>query len=262
MTAADLPTIALQLDIPPTFVWAGGHPPTTTVLPPITVTIGMSTAFSLGKLYLSTPEDDTTVPTSTPTLTVGLTALDETEIYTIEVQYADDSVFTNPVTLSASTTGVDGGVSVLPSAAVPDTTFWRARLLLDGDEQIPWTAAASFTVSQGVGVSTLPVTWSVVTSGGVERPIHLWHFYPPGAEVGDVVTVYGQGFPSSDASGRITIDGIPIPVTSWSRVPAVAGNTTTARAINGDTVTCEHYEVVFVAPDIEDGGVIAVEATA
>lgn len=211
-----------------------------------------------GTFVLSSPEHGTQSASGTPPFVVAVVPTDvlDTSTYTVEVQYAANTAFTGASTLSAVMNAVEGGVIVHPVSPVFATTSWRARLLQDGVQIHDWTEAKTFTVITAITASTVPVTWTV--SPAAARPIHLWHLDPPGPEAGDTVTVYGQGFP---ASGHLSFGGQPLSVASWQRVAALAANTTDDRSIDGETVTCEHYEVSFVAPDYDGpGDVLTVEA--
>lgn len=233
---------------------------TTVAMPPISFSLGVGLPeVSATGLILSAPSTDAIVPTSTPPLTVGVILDDDvaTDTFTVEVQYADNASMTNPTTLSASMQGSDGGVTVNPTTAVPSPAWWRARLLSGASEVIGWSSPSRFTVAASVAPVTLPVSWAV--GSGAARPIHLWHIDPAGPEVGDLVTVYGQGFP---ANGFIYFNGEAVTtVQSWELIPATAENSTDQRRIDGPDVTCEHYEVVFTAPVYDGPGApLSVEA--
>lgn len=212
-----------------------------------------------GSFVLSAPQDLSVVATSTPDFVVGVLSDDDDDdsTYTIQVQYAGDAAFTSPVTLSADAPAVDGGAILSPTGAVPDSTWWRARLVQDGQVILDWSAAQSFTVDADISATSLPLTWSVAASAG--RDIHLWHLDPPGPDIGDTVTVYGHGFPDT---GHLSLGTLNLDVASWVLVPATADNSDDElRVIDGDTVTCEHYEVTFVAPTYDGpGAALTVEA--
>jgi hypothetical protein len=205
-------------------------------------------------LTLTQPDDGEVVATHRPEFIVGLDQRDESISYTIEIQYDDDADFSSPITLSRTVGGTTGGLFLVPDSDVPNAAFWRARLLLNGVEQITWSAPNAFTVSAGAAASSLPVSWRV--SASAEREIHLWHTDPPGPSVGDTVTAYGQGFPLS--TGSLLLGDDTVPVLSWDLVAADPAN---AGVIDGPVIGPEHFAVTFVAPEIEPpGGPLTVEA--
>lgn len=217
-------------------------------IPPARLTINMSASASTASLTLSAPSSGDVLRIARPTFTVALSAPDPTVVYTIEIQYDDNASFTSPVTLSSALTAADGGVSLAATTDVPATTYWRARLLLAGSEEVTWTLPASFTVSTAVTPATLAVQWTA--DANAARPIHVWHFDPAGPLDGDTVTIYGQGFP---ATGSLTFGDTVLPTTGWQLVAATADNADdTKRVIEGSAVTPEHYEVQFTAP-VSDG---------
>lgn len=205
-------------------------------------------------IYLTQPDDGETVANHRPEFIIGLQQHDESLSYTIELQYAavvDD--FTNPVTLSYTLPGGSDGLWVTPDADIPDVTIWRVRLLLDGVEQIGWSTPRTLIVAPAAVPTTLPVTWTIDNTQ--PREIHLWHFDPPGALAGQVVTAYGQGFPL--ATGQIVLDTTLISPMRWELVPA---SPETPGVIDGGVVDPEHFEVDFIAPNISGGGAVTVEA--
>lgn len=208
-------------------------------------------------LTLSIPSDGAVVVSSTPTFGVAVT-LDSQDraVYTIDVQYDSTDTFDNATTISKDFAAVDGGAFLTATSAVPATTYWRAQMRQADTIVAEWTSAHSFTVDADITASTLPVTWSV--SSSAERPIHLWHFDPPAALTGDVVTVYGQGFP---ATGKLLFGDTQVSTDSWALVPATDSLTGADRAIAAGTVDCEHYEIRFAAPATDGpGDAITVEA--
>jgi hypothetical protein len=225
------------------------HPPW--IAPPLqlNLTLGLPNTWA-GSLYLTAPENQASVPTTFPQFVVAVSASDLDATYTVEIQYADNTSFIGATTLSGTTSAVDGGVFLTPSTAVPTVTYWRARLLEGTTERLGWSTVRSFTSTAVVSTSTLAVTWTV--SNSADRPIHLWHVDPDGPITGDEVVVYGQGFPST---GSLLFGDTALPVTSWTRVAASTDNAASStRAIDGDTVTPEHYEIVFTAPEDESTG--------
>lgn len=241
------------VDCPAITVAAGLSAASAEAVPAIALSLGASGVAVSALLTLSSPEDGVTVGTATPSFMVVLAAHDETLTYTIEIQYDDNAGFIHPVTLVATAPAVDGGVIITPTSAVPDTTYWRARLLLNAIEQLGWTAAHSFFVSAQIVTVTLPVTWTADPLAA--RPIHLWHFDPAGPNTGDLVTAFGQGFP---AAGHLLLGDAPLPVVSWH---LVAASGLIPRTIDGDVVTCEHHEVTFTAPAVNGpGDALTVEA--
>lgn len=197
-------------------------------------------------LTLTQPDNGEVVATYTPTFIVAVDQHDDNLTYTIELRYDDNLLFTDPVTVSSDVDPVVGGVFLTPSTPVPDITYWQVRLLLDGVEQVGWTPWRLFEVDTSDAGTTLTVTWDV--SAAQTREIHLWHFDPPGPEAGDTVTAYGQGFPLTP--GHISVADIPIEIESWTLVPATAD----PMVINASTVEPEHFEVVFTAPEVDNGG--------
>lgn len=212
----------------------------------------------LGTITLATPADGETVAISRPTLTVAVDTDDPEQTYTAEIQYATDAAFTAPTSITQAFDGADGGLVTTPATALADGPYWwRARLTTDGTPISAWTAAQCFTVDLVTASRALPVSWTVAATA--DRPIHMWHLDPPGPEAGDTITIYGQGLP---ATGSLLYGDLVLPTTSWTRVAATDDNTdAAARLIDGSTVTCEHYEVQFVAPaDDGPGAALTLEA--
>lgn len=221
----------------------------------VVVGVGAPQDYS-GVFTLSAPLDGTVLASATPAFTLAVVSDDDDAVYTVEMQYDDNTGFTSPVVLSKQVSAVDGGAVLTPAAAIPSTTYWRARLLDSvGTVVSGWRSGGTLTVDSTASTVSFPFTWSV-NSGAVRR-IHLWHVTPDGPVVGELVTVYGQGFP---ASGHLLLDGDNVTYESWQLVPASSDNTLTARRIDGETVTCEHYEIVFAAPGRETGAILTVEA--
>jgi hypothetical protein len=215
---------------------------------PIGLSVGMFGRASDAVITLTAPVDGDTVEVSNPQFVVALNAHDPTIMYTIEIQYATSTAFASPVTLSGNASGLDGGVFLTPSTPVPNTTYWRARLLLAGEDQTGWSDTLSFTVDTSLTPATTQIIWTVGNAG---IPIHLWHLDPPAAAPGDTVTAYGQGFP---VSGHVTFNGAPVVVTDWTRQPADSASGTPDRVIDRDNVDPEHWEVTFIVPDYTGPG--------
>lgn len=227
-------------------------------LPPIRVAITvLSPALRSISLTLSTPADQDTLATATPAFVVAVMSDDDEAVYTLEVQYAADSTFTSPVSLSDDFAAVDGGAVLTATAPVPATTYWRARLLQGAEVIVDYTPARSFTVNTTVAASTLPITWAINASA--DAPAHLWHLNPAGPSIGDTVTVYGQGF---GTTGTLSFGDTSLEVGSWELVAATDDNDSDdTRRIDDDVVTCEHYEITFVAPTYDGpGAALTVEA--
>lgn len=226
--------------------------------PPIRLTVSVPRPSAISAtLFLTSPEAEERVAVYRPEFVVGFTSGDDVEtVYYIEIQYDDDETFDNAQSVVLPAPVVDGGVVWTPSEDVFDTTYWRARLVdADGDPLTAYTNSQYFTVDASVLSVQMFVRWDVVSS--TPRPIHLWHFDPPGAMEGETVTAYGHGFP---ANGVLRMNGDVIPVQSWALVPPTDNLATNERAIDGDDVDSEHYEVVFTAPAVEEpGGAITVE---
>ncbi len=224
--------------------------------PPIRVIIRHSAATTDLALTPSSPIPGEVVASNPPQLIVALTSTDDPDTgYTIEIQYDDNRAFSSPVTMSADIEVYEGGATFTPSAAVWPTTWWRARLLQNGQQILTWSIPRSFTISTTPDPADLTVTYRVDPLQ--DRPIHLWHLDPDGGEPGDEVTAYGQGFP---ATGTIVVGFTTANVLSWRLVPAdpLAAPEPT---IADDVVTPEHYEVLFEVPEIEEpGGSLSVEA--
>lgn len=223
------------------------------LVPPIKAVVSLLVPEVLtGSLILTAPEKDAVLPTSTPQFIVAM-HLDEEDFtaqYTIEVQYADNPAMTNPTVLSAATTATEGGVFLTPTSPVPNTTYWRARLLADGNVRVGWSAVRAFTVVTVGTSASLPVTW--VLDPAAERPIHVWHVDPPGPVVGDTVTIYGQGFP---VFPTLSFGDLVIPTSGVQQVAALPANADdSTRLIEGDVVTPEHQELQFVAPEYDGPG--------
>lgn len=209
-------------------------------------------------ITLSSPQDQTVIPSHRPQFMVGVTSSELEAQYSVIIQYANNQAMTSPTTLTADFTTVDGGVVVDPTADVPDTTYWRARVAQGDTWRSAWTDIHSFTVGNIGTPGTLALTWHVDSTAA--RPIHLWHLSPPVADVGDAVTAYGQGFPDS-GQGKVVFNDTICQVTRWVRT-AATGADDTDRQINGTSVDPEHYEVDFVAPESDGpGGPLSVETT-
>jgi hypothetical protein len=200
---------------------------------------------------LTSPEDQDTVAVSYPTFVVGVDTSLENPLstYTLILQYADNLAMTNPVQMTADFEGTDAGAFLTPSAAVPATTYWRARVVQGDTWRSAWTDVASFTVNNVTSPVLVPITWTVADSA--DRPIHVWHLVPPAQTPGNTVMIYGQGFP---ASGKVLFDGVPITVTSWSATSVPASSGDANRVIDGDNVYPSHYEVVIIVPSYTGPG--------
>lgn len=226
--------------------------------PPISAGVTVAGTPVGAGLYLTQPEQGEIIATATPQFIVAVDQHDDDLTYTVEIQYDESSDFSSPYTLSGDVDSSDGGLDITATQALTGSTgYWRARLLLAGVELITWTAANTFTIDATVSAQSLPVTWTV--DANAARPIHLWHFDPPGPAVGELVTAYGQGFPSS---GNLTFADGPLPYQSWQLIAASTAMSSEARTIDGDVVDPEHYEVTFTAPEVGDepGGAFVVEA--
>lgn len=242
---AESPPIALTMAI---------SPPNTAAVPPIKLmTFFQPPVGTDAYIELSSPDADEIVPTEYPQFMVGLTARDLDSTYTIEIEYASNPDFNNATGGTFGVKPVDGGVIWSTPYPVWPTTYWRARLWHPEGFTSGWTPAQMFTVSPVVGGVDLILTWSV--DAGIDYPpLHLWHFDPPGAEAGDEVTAYGQGF---TAEGGITYGANwdYVEISSWALIPASDNAATDDRVIAGDVVDAEHYEVVFTVPsDAEEPG--------
>jgi hypothetical protein len=225
-------------------------------VPPIQTGAQVSGYVAGATIRLSAPLEGDVVEVDKPQFVVALNSPFQTATWTVEVQYADNTDFTGATTLTANITAVDGGVWLDAPSAVPDTTFWRARVLdSDGVTELDWTDPISFTVDHSLAPGLLDVVWHVDATAA--RSIHLWQLDPSTASPGDTVTCYGQGFP---ASGHVNFNGNPTTVTRWVRKSAVIGSTTDQRQISIDDVDCEHYEVDFTVPAFGGPGA-AVEVT-
>lgn len=203
-------------------------------------------------LTLTQPADGEVMAHNPPEFIVALDVRDSDASYIIEIQVADNSDFTGAQSFQQSVDGTSGGMFYTPADTVPAAASWRARLLdADGNPILTWTEASTFTISTDITTTVLPVTWTV--SPDAARPIHLWHLDPAGAEVGDTVIAYGQGFPDS---GHIAVADQIIAFTRWE---LIAGSGTGGGVIDGAVVDPEHYEIEFLAPDIDGGGPFVVE---
>lgn len=236
---------------------SGGEDTGVVNAPAIAVSVAMRKPGTVDALLvLSSPEQDEVVIIAQPQLVVGLQSTDLYADYQIEIQYADNAAFTGAVSALVDAQAIDGGITYVPPSPAFATTYWRARLFKDGTGVLDWTDAKRFTVDLVNSAKQIAVTWTV--DSAADRPVHLWHFDPPGVEEGDEVTVYGQGFPLTP--GLLSLYGQPVAVESWSLVPA-SGVAVTDRVIDGDVVDAEHFEVLFIAPPVEEpGGPLTVEA--
>lgn len=209
-------------------------------------------------VILTSPVDGDVVATNLPEFVVAVDTDNEDDdaTFTLTVQYAADDTFTSAVTITEDFDTVDGGAFLTPTTNVPATTYWRAQVSQGATLRSEWTQAASFTVNSTITATTLPVTWTV--DDGADRPIHLWHLDPPGPDIGDTVTVYGQGFPDN---GHLSFGDLLLDVGSWTLVDAADLDNLSDRTIDGDRVDPEHYEVTFVAPVYDGpGAALSVEA--
>lgn len=290
VTTLAVPAIAVRAGLPTPGV-TGGHaaPTNTLVVPPIgvriaigadgsaagdgsgmpplavrvalpvpTLTGGTGPAPWTGTFDVVTPVDTAVVASSTPQFTVAVD-VDGSDSYRVYFQFADNAQLTNATTASATFSAIDGGTVFTPSAPLPNTTYWTARLTTAaGVEVAPWLTTRTLTIATAAAAYALPVTWFVDPSA--ERPIHLWHIDPAGPNVNDTVTVYGQGFPTNPLDATLKWGSSALSVTRWERVDASDDNTDDAtRLIDADTVTPEHYEVEFVAPKT-GGALLTLEA--
>lgn len=206
---------------------------------------------------LTSPDDQSTVAVTNPTFVVGVdTSLEDPQAdFTVHLQYSASQSMANPIELTADFEGVDAGVFVTPVAAVPATTWWRARVAQGTTWRSAWTTPQSFTVSSTVSPSSTPITWTVQSPGG-SRDIHVWSIYPATASPGDTVTVYGQAF---NDTGKILLGGTPVVVREWNFI-AQQGNPDDTRHITGTDITPEHWEAVITVPGISPPGA-ALEVT-
>lgn len=224
--------------------------------PPVALRAALHAGLVSATITLSVPADGAVVEVPRPQFSVALDAHDQSAVYTIQIQYADNSSFTGATTLSGTATAIDGGIYLSPTSDVSADTYWRARLLnADDTVELDWSSPLHFTLDTELTPSTMAVTWTV---GSAARPIHLWALNLAAAAPGDTVTAYGQGFPSS---GHVLLAGTPCTVTRWDLEPAVIDSISSARQITTDQVDPEHWEVEFTVPDIEPpGGVLEVTA--
>lgn len=223
----------------------GGTDPPEVVVDPLTVT-------------LTSPADGATVATTQPPFVVSVDTDDEDEdaSFTLTVEYDVSDLFTAPTTLTTTFDTIDGGAVLIPASAVPAAGYWRAQVSQGSTLRSEWTEPAQYTVNVDVDPGTLAVTWTV--DAGTQRRIHLWHLDPPGPVVGELVTVYGQGFP---ATGHLSWGDDTITPERWQLVPASGDNTVTAGRIDADIVTPEHYEIVFAAPEANPAGALLTVST-
>lgn len=212
-------------------------------------------------LILTSPEEAQLVTVARPPLVVGLVADDDTDYdtYTIEVRYSSNGTFpaNQTTTVTATTTLADGGEVLYPTTDLIYYQYWQARLLnTAGDVIVDWRPRQSFFVASAPEDTDLPVTWTV--DANTAAPAHLWHFDPPGVQAGEDFTIYGQGFTTAST---VRYGPDTLTVKSRTLVPAQPDNTSDAqRLIDGPTVTCEHWQIVAVAPDTDDvGDVVTVE---
>lgn len=265
--------VTTNLTVPPIAVIVGLHVDGadsnnggSLTVPPIAVTVGMPTPAVTGGTTVQpwagtfdvvSPVDDAVVATATPDFTVAVD-VDGDDDYTVQFLFADNTNFTNPTTMSGTFNAVDGGIVLTPTSPLPSVTYWKARLsTAAGVEVASWLDTRTLTVATAAAAYSLPITWTVSTSAA--RPIHLWHIDPAGPNVNDVVTIYGQGFPAQPSAATLTWGGTALTVTRWELVEAVDENDAdNTRLIDGDTVTCEHYEVEFTAPKV-GGGLLELE---
>jgi hypothetical protein len=233
--------------------------PLTVNLPAFGATVGMYPGLDTSYITfaVSAPADGDRIYIAKPDFTVGVQAADAEQRFTVEVQYDEHADFSSPTTLSTQVQSVDGGALLSATQSLSGDYYWRARLLdSDGVFLVGWRSGGKFSVNTSVNASTVPVSWTVSTSA--ERPVHLWHLDPDGPEIGQAVTAYGQGFP---ASGHLLFGENILTADSWNLIAATSANASVDRLIDADTVTCEHYEVVFTAPEVDTPGeVLSVEA--
>lgn len=203
---------------------------------------------------LSSPDDQSTVISSTPTFAVGVDTATENpqSVYTLHLQYADNPAFTNPIELTAEFTAVEAGAYLTPTGPVPAATWWRARVAQATTWRSAWSTAQSFTVNTTIVPGQAPITWTVSSDPAVGRNPHVWYILPPAAYPGDTVTVYGEGFTDS-GHGSVWVGPVEATVISWTFVPQI-GNPDDTRHIDGDDLYPEHYEVVITVPNIDPPG--------
>lgn len=227
------------------------------VAPAMTSTLTMgSVALVPVTLTPTSPADGDTVEITRPQFVAAFDAHDQSATFTVEIQYADNPGFSNPITLSGDTTAIDGGVHLSATSDVYSDTYWRTRLLQNGQVQLDWSLPLHFTYSAQLSSSDCSITYDVAANAS--RPIHLWHLVPPAASVGDTVTAYGMGMPTY---GQVTLDGSPCTITGWQLESAVIESITASRQIDYDVVDPEHYEIVFTVPDVQPpGGQLEVSA--
>lgn len=222
--------------------------PTITLLPfNLGSTADNYTAVPAGMvLALAAPADAAILPSSTTTFTVGIHNYDD-RAYTIEVQYADNTNFTNATLITAPVDTSISGADFKSVGPLPSVGYWRSRLWLGTQIALDWSDYQSFSVAATFAAIKMPVSWTVNASA--TRPVHVWHIDPPSADVGSLITIYGQGFPTT---GTVTCMGGTVAQTSWTRVPDSGASS--GRQINASINDPEHYEVVVTVPDVEEPG--------
>lgn len=193
-----------------------------------------------------------TVPTVRPAFTVAVTQTESTlpGVY-LDVQYAHTDTFTDPVTLTGNFS-LNLRTNYLTLTATEDLDagpwFWRVRLRAE-DGEMPWSAPAAFTVATTAGADTVDLVWTV--TDGLTQP-HLWQVEPTSGATGDLITLYGQGFPGP--TGTVRFNGDVVSVQAWN---TVAGTDPDAddRAIDiaGGRIDAGHDEITLLMPEVTPG---------
>lgn len=215
------------------------------------VTIGLPTLLRLSRTLMSPTG---IVPTVRPVFTVAVTQYDSTipGVY-LDVQYDTTDTFTAPVTLNGNF-ALNRRTNSLTLTATEDLAagdwFWRVRLRAE-DGEMPWSTPAAFTVAPLFGADAVALVWTV--TDGLTQP-HLWQVEPSAGAVGDLITLYGQGFPDETTGGTVRFNDVVVPVTSWN---TVAGTNPTAadRVIDiaGGRIDAGHDEVTLLMPELTAG---------
>lgn len=211
------------------------------------------------------PDDGSDVPALRPIYKVRLTEGVIGDVVTVEIEYAADDVFTSPTSITDEIEMVGTEHEILlytPSnLTLGNTYYWRVRFTI-GVTVSAWvykggTAAESWFQIIAPEDSIEPVGWEV--DGGADLVPHLWAVVPDRGIPGATVTLYGQGFSTSE--GTVTIGDEDAVIQDWDHVAATGTAGDSTRVINpGVHIDAEHDEVTITVPNVSPpGGPILVD---
>lgn len=264
--AAPAPTVSPRhIDVPPAAITVAAPAPTVVEpyhninVPPAAITVAAHPPrLVTSTVTLISPIGGAPLPSPHPTFTVAVTTAVPG---TVEIQYATDTAFTAPVTLTADALPglVTARVAARATAALTDSTtyHWRARFNV-GYATTDWTDPEDFVISTVDGDAMIGGTWTV--SDDTMAYPHLWFVTPPRGRAGDTAVAVGTGF--GPTTPLLTIAGVAATVTDYQSVDPTADAYTDERAVDAhaDIADPAHQRITFTVPDVpHPGGPLFVE---